>query len=104
MQHVNRIKFKAPLTPPTVEFDPSVMAWYVRFSDAKIAKTISQESPGRIYCIDLDSNGEVVGIELLGTKEFKIGAFRKIPGVDSSGVNFEEATFVPTEACEPAGT
>lgn len=101
MRHVKRIQFKMPGNPPTIEFDPAVMAWYVRFRNAKVAKTISEESSGYIYAVDLDTNNQVIGVELLGALEFTIGGFKAIPGIDATGVDFEQARFVPAASCDP---
>jgi len=73
-----RFQCKAPKKPPTIEFDLDVGAWYLRFSNARIAKTISEEKPGVIFAIDLDSKNEIVGLELIGVKEFSIGLLRKM--------------------------
>jgi hypothetical protein len=63
MRHVNRFRCKAPTKPPTIEFDLSVGAWYIRFGNARIVKTVSDEKPGVIFAIDLDSKNEIVGLD-----------------------------------------
>ena len=62
-------------TPPVVEFDQSVAAWYVRFGNGKVARTTHREKRGAIVNIDVDSQNRVIGIELLGIREFTIRAF-----------------------------
>jgi len=94
MRHLNRFRCKAPTRPPTIEFDLSVGAWYIRFSNARIVKTVSEEKPGVIFAIDLDSKNEIVGLELIGVREFSIGLLRKIAPIDTSKVDFDKAKFV----------
>ena len=91
---MNRIQFRAPNRPPTIEFDHSVGAWYVRFRSGKVKRTISEEKPGVVAAIDLDANNQVVGIELIGVKEFSISLLRKIAPMDTSKVDFDRARFV----------
>jgi hypothetical protein len=99
MQHQNEIRFKVPAGPPTIEFDGSVMAWYVRFGTAKVTKTKCVRSPGAGICtLDLNSKNQVVGVELLGIREFTIRAFRALTEIDSSKVDFERAKFLPASA------
>jgi hypothetical protein len=98
MEHLNRIHFKAPKRPPVIECDSTVRAWYVRFRQTKVAKTVSEDKPGYIAAIDLDADNEVVGIELIGVKEFSISWLRRAAPVDVSKIDFERATFVPATA------
>jgi uncharacterized protein YuzE len=81
-------------TPPTIEFDQSVSAWYIRFSRAKVAKTLSEDKPGPVVTIDLDARGKVVGVELIGMKEFSIENSLKIAGLRAPNIDFNKARFV----------
>jgi uncharacterized protein YuzE len=102
MEHRNTVQFRAPLDrPPTIEFDSSAMAWYIRFRSAKVAKTISEDTPGCVYAIDLDADNRVIGFELLGVRHFSISAVRRITAIDTSKVDFERARFMPA-ACRPS--
>ena len=85
-------------TPPVVEFDQSVAAWYVRFSNGKVHRTIHQEKQGAIVNIDVDSQNRVIGIELLGIREFTIRAFFRLTGLPPRKVDFTRARFVPASA------
>lgn len=85
-------------TPPVVEFDQSVAAWYVRFSHGKVARTMHQEKKGAIVNIDVDSQNRVIGIELLGIREFTIRAFFRLTGLAPSAVDFTRARFIPASA------
>lgn len=64
---------------PTLELDPDANAVYIRFSKAKVVKTIPDERQGRgtILAVDLDSKGEMVGIEVVGVKTFSLRAIRR---------------------------
>src|ERR1700719_3389036 len=102
MRHTKKVRLMAPATPPTIEFDASVLAWYVRFTNAAVAKTVSEDAPGYVYAIDFDAQDGVVGIELLGVREFSIEMLLKLPSIDFSRTNFERARFVPSSREELA--
>jgi hypothetical protein len=105
MEHVNKIRWIARKTnrPPTIEFDPSIDTWYVRFRRAKVARTISaHDKPGPMAVIDLDVNNEVIGLELIGVREFSIAWLRRNSPVDLSEVDFERARFVHAANCVAA--
>lgn len=51
---------------PTITLDSETKAAYIRFSKNKVAKTIDEVNGGTIVNIDIDSKGNVVGIELVG--------------------------------------
>ena len=93
MQHVNKLQFIASGTP-RIEFDLSVRAWYVRFKTTKVTKTISEDKGGVIAAIDLDANNHVVGVELLGVREFSLQVLKKVSAVDTSEIDFAKARFV----------
>ena len=94
---VRHIKFKAPAKAPVIEFDHSVRAWYIRFKNAKVAKTITEDVPGCFYSVDLDEKNEVIGLELIGVSAFTIKRARQLPVIDMSRVDFESAKFVPAQ-------
>jgi len=93
MKHHNRIIVKSS-TPPVVEFDGSIRAWYVRFSKRKVARTLSEDKPGVVVTIDLDDRNEVVGVELIGVKEFTIGMLQKFAKIQAPNIDFERTRFV----------
>jgi len=102
MEHINKLRFevKRSLKPPIIEFDQSTGAWYVRFRNAKVAKTISEEKPGYIAAVDLDANGDVVGLELIGPMNFTLQWLKKVSPVDVSGIDFDRATWAPAASRE----
>ncbi len=87
-------------TPPVVEFDASVSAWYIRFSRAKVVRTTSPDRPGHVVAVDFDAAGKVVGVELIGVKEFSIAAFLKIAHMEAPNIDFNKARFVMSSAPE----
>ena len=85
-------------TPPVVEFDKSVAAWYVRIGKGKVARTMHQEKQGAIVNTDVDRQNRVIGIEMLGIREFTIPAFFRLTGLPPHKVDFTRARFVPASA------
>ena len=57
---------------PTVEIDTEAAAAYVRFKNAKIARTVRHRSKWPIVTIDLDAQDEVIGVEFVGVKRFDL--------------------------------
>ena len=78
-----------------IEFDPEVLAWYIRFKSGKVAKAISEDAPGYVYAIDLDAAGAVIGFEILGVREFSIDMLLKNAAIDFSQTDFRRAKWVP---------
>jgi|SRR5277367_1761180 len=83
--------------PPTIEFDSRAGAVYVRFKKAAVAKTIGQGGEGMHVAVDLDSKGEVIGIEALGAKQFTIAAILRRASVDAPHVDFARARHVASD-------
>ena len=80
--------------PPRIEFDGETLSWYVRFRSTKVVRTIPLRCHPEIATVDLDSNSRVVGIELLGVREFSIARLERIPGIDTSRIDFSKACFM----------
>jgi hypothetical protein len=79
-----------------IEFDQAAWAWYVRFSRRKVAKTVSEDKPGGIVAIDLDDRNEVIGVELLGIREFSLRTMVRLVGPRAAGIDLSKTRFVPT--------
>lgn len=94
MKHTETIQFQVPSNPPRIEFDTSVGAWYIRFLNSAVVKSISKEGPGVVSVIDLDSNNRVVGFELIGVKQFSIKLLRGISPINTSKIDFDRARFM----------
>lgn len=81
---------------PVVEVDTEAMAVYIRFSNKKVARTIPRESNAMIIAVDLDSAGEVIGIEAVGIKEFGITKLVEVVKKASGrNVDFMKSRFIP---------
>ena len=84
-------------TPPSIEVDTDAAAVYIRFKRTKVARTIPRETPGMHVAVDLDRNGEVVGIEAVGVREVQIGRILKMAAVKAPNVDFAKAKYLPAE-------
>ena len=69
MKHKLHIKSK---TPPVIELDPEASAVYIRFSNAKVAKSLDVGRAGEIVVIDVDSSGHLVGMEVVGIEPYSV--------------------------------
>ena len=97
MSDFNSLVIRA--TPPqTVEIDPSCSSVYIRFKRAKVNKTLNRQSGKTIVAIDLDSNGEVIGVELVGVRNVSISALRHHLPERMKTMDFEKARFMPVTA------
>jgi len=82
---------------PTVEIDKCVSAVYVRFQkNAKVAKTVEVDSPKAIVTVDLDAHNEVIGIELIGVKEFSIVRLLQKAQVQAPHVDLQKTRYIQT--------
>jgi uncharacterized protein YuzE len=93
--------FVKSASPPTIEVDSSVKAVYIRFKKAPVAKTIPQPGEHCRIAIDLDSNGDVIGIEAIGISQFSIHALLKMASVKAPNMDFSRAEYSSAE-CVPA--
>ena len=78
-QHVITLKSKAAAV---VELDSAAMAAYVRFSRRKVARTQVLDSRKSTVTVDFDAGGEVIGIELVGVKEFTLSRLLEASGIE----------------------
>ena len=78
---------------PIVEIDGESGAVYVRFSDKAVAKTIERQSDGPIITVDVDRQGEVIGIEGLCFTEFSLSQILRQANVRADGVDLSKARF-----------
>ena len=78
-QHIITLKTK---NPPVVELDSAAMAAYVRFSRRKVARTEVLDSRKSTVTVDFDAAGEVIGIELVGVKEFTLSRLLEASGIE----------------------
>jgi hypothetical protein len=75
--------------PPIVEIDTEATATYVRFGRGKVARTEPYGGADSFVMVDFDRHNRVLGIELIGKKEFSIfHLLRNIPvQIDDSILN-----------------
>jgi len=85
-------------TPPTVEIDTEASAAYVRFTRAKVAKTMRHGAKWPIVTIDVDARGQVVGLELVGVKKFNLGYLLEQASVKATSCAIDRANYVSAEA------
>ena len=57
---------------PVVELDTEAQAAYVRFRDGQVARTKRVETETVVVTIDLDANDHILGLELIGVKDFTV--------------------------------
>jgi uncharacterized protein YuzE len=82
---------------PTVEIDTSVSAVYIRFrKKAKVAKTVASDNPGPIVTVDFDANDEVIGVELIGVKEFGIEVLLQQAHVRAPHADLQKTRYIQT--------
>jgi uncharacterized protein YuzE len=93
MSHKNIINVPTK-NPPVVELDSDAHAAYVRFSHKRIAETKVVAEDKYTVTIDLDRNGEVVGIELVGVKEFNVTGLLEIAGVSAPKTMLNRASYI----------
>ena len=82
---------------PTVEIDTEASAAYVRFKQAKVARTLRHGSKWPIVTLDLDARGEIVGVEFVGVKKFNLSYLLKRVPLKASLETIARATYVSAE-------
>jgi len=87
--------------PPIVEIDSQARAAYVRFKNTKVAKTISEDKEdGLIVAIDLDKDGDVVGVEIIGVSEFGVRELLLRAPVTAPKIDLSKARYVAADCVE----
>lgn len=84
-------------TAPIVEIDTAAGAVYVRFKrvGAKVVRTEHVNAPGTaIVTIDYDKSDEVIGVELIGVKEFGIVKLLEKAQVRAPNLDINRARYV----------
>jgi len=54
--------------------------------------------PGPVLAVDLDARNRVIGLEIIGVREFSLRWLRNVAHFDLSGIDLEGARFVPMRA------
>lgn len=83
--------------PPVVEVDTEATAAYVRFSRAKVARTMPFGGKDTLAMVDLDQKGHVIGIEFVGQRDFSIRELlRNIP-IQLSDASLNRTRYVTAD-------
>jgi len=81
-------------TDPTIELDPHAGGVYIRFKNAAVAKTIEQQSERMFIAVDLDGEGEVVGIEAVGATNCSLNSLLDYAKVEAPNTDLRNAPLV----------
>jgi uncharacterized protein YuzE len=96
MSHRNIIHVNAK-NPPVVELDSSAHAAYVRFSHKRVSETKVVTEDKCTVTMDLDSDGEVIGVEFVGVQEFQVGCLLKMAGVTVPKPMLDRTSYIPAK-------
>lgn len=83
-------------TPPTVEIDTEAGAAYVRFkrAETRVVRTKQLPRSGIVVTLDFDREDEVIGVELIGVREFSIVKLLEVAQVRAPNTNLNMARYV----------
>ena len=97
MSELNRLVVRN-VPKPVLELDAAANAVYIRFRTGKVKRTVSDDRRGAVVAIDFDAKDEIIGIEVVGVKEFSIRAIRRALPQRFQRIDFEGAKLAPTPA------
>ncbi len=90
--------FVIPITePPIVEIDTEATAAYVRLSRRTVVRTEPFGSEKGLVMLDLDAEGNVVGIEVVGQQEFSIRELLKQVPAEASETVLNQTRYVAAD-------
>lgn len=81
-------------TPPVVEIDTEATAAYIRLRDTRVESTEPYSTEKGFVMIDFDSDGNVVGIEVVGQQEFSIRELIKQVRVEASEEILNQTRYI----------
>ena len=81
--------------PPVVEIDSEAQAVYVRFTKAKVARTVDCGATAMHVAVDLDANGHVIGVEGIGMNLFNIEFILKQARVEAPAAAVARTRYIP---------
>lgn len=64
--------------PPVLEIDREAGAIYVRFSTSPVAQSLRQGSGMPVIVVDLDKDGNAVGLEAVGVDSVSVAQIQKL--------------------------
>src|SRR5665213_1382491 len=82
---------------PIVEVDTEATAAYVRFSRAKVARTMPFGGKDSLAMVDLDQRGQIIGIEFIGQKDFSIRELLRDTPVEVSDETLNRTRYVAAD-------
>jgi uncharacterized protein YuzE len=62
---------------PVVELDTEAQAAYVRFREGKVVRSQEVETTSAVVTLDLDQADQIIGVELIGVKDFTVYSLLK---------------------------
>ena len=80
--------------PPVLEVDTEAQAVYVRFNNNKVAKTIERPANSMHLAVDIDSRGNVIGIEAIGLTEFRLKTILAKAKVETPPLDFAQTRYI----------
>ena len=90
--------FVIPITePPIVEIDTEATAAYIRLREGKVARTEPFGSESGLVMLDLDVEGNVIGIEVVGQHEFSIRELIKLVPVRATDEVLNQTRYVAAD-------
>ena len=90
--------FVIPITePPIVEIDTEATAAYIRLREGKVACTEPFGSESGFVMLDLDAEGNVLGIEVVGQQEFGIRELIKLVPIQASEEVLNQTRYVSAD-------
>jgi uncharacterized protein YuzE len=87
----------ASAQPPIVEIDTEATATYVRFGRGKVARTEPFGGADSLVFVDFDRQNRVLGIELIGRKEFGIKYLLRNVPVKVDRITLSRARYVSAD-------
>lgn len=82
---------------PVVEVDTEATAAYLRFSHAKVARTVPFGGRHSLAMVDLDQKGNVIGIEFIGQKDFSIRELLRDAPIELSDAALNRTRYVAAD-------
>ena len=82
---------------PVVEVDTEATAAYVRFSRAKVARTMPFGGKHSLAMVDVDQKGQIIGIEFIGQKDFGIRELLRDAPVEVSDAALNRTSYVTAD-------
>jgi uncharacterized protein YuzE len=83
--------------PPVVEIDTEATAAYIRLRESKVARTEPYASDKGFVMLYFDTDGNVIGIEVVGQQEFSIRELIKQIPVEVTDAVLNQTRYVAAD-------